>query len=146
MEIKRLVRGYYTKLDDPMVSVFCFRPSYLGLYTALSLHNLWEQETNVTIITSKKARTGVRTVLGSNVNVYRTDNRYMFGYEMSDYDGLFLPVSDIEKTFLDFLYFSRELDEKVLERMKRRMDVKKLNEYASKYSEDLVKEMSELLG
>ncbi len=135
-EIKRLVRGYYTKLDDPMISVFCFRPAYLGLYTALSLHNLWEQETNVNIITSRNVRIGMRKILESNVNIRRINSRYMFGFDLIKYENIYLPVSDVEKTILDFKYFGLKLDRDILKNAAERIDKKKLAAYSAKFDKD----------
>ena len=131
-EIKRLVRGYYTVLDDPIVSVFCFRPAYLGLYTALSMHNLWEQETNINIITSRNVRTGMRNVLESNVNIYKMDNDWMFGFDMLRYGDIYLPVSSVEKTLLDFFYFGKDMDRAMLKTIKSHIDMDKLSAYSSR--------------
>ena len=62
-EIKRITKGWYSIYEDPVFSVFCFKPSYIRLHEALSLHNLWEQETNVIIITARKIRNGIRKFL-----------------------------------------------------------------------------------
>lgn len=144
-EIQRLVRGYYTKLDDPIVSVFCFRPAYLGLHTALSIHKLWGQETNITIITAKKVRVGVRTVLGSNVNIHRVDSRYLFGFDLLKYENVSLPVSDIEKTLLDFLYFGIKLDKEAVKGISERIDHRKLRTYASRFPREIAEKASKFL-
>jgi predicted nucleotidyltransferase component of viral defense system len=75
-KIKRITKSFYTIHEDPIVSVFCFRPAYLGLQEALSLYNLWEQETNVVIITTKKVRIGIHKLLESNVLVHRIKPKY----------------------------------------------------------------------
>ncbi len=144
-EIKRLVRGYYTVLDDPIVSVFCFRPAYLGLYTALSMHNLWEQETNINIITSRNVRVGTRIILGTNVNVYRSDNERMFGFDMLEYGDIYLPVSDVEKTLLDLLYFGMELDRATLKTARLHVDKKKLLSYSSHFDSSIWDKAKKLL-
>ncbi len=132
-EIRRLIRGYYTKLDDPMVSVFCFRPAYLGLYTALSLHNLWEQETNVNIVTSRNVRIGIRSILGNNVNIHRINGKYLFGYSLMKYENFYIPISDIEKTLLDFVHLDLKLDKEVLKIIVERSDKAKLEDYAKRF-------------
>src|SRR3989338_5424330 len=65
--IHKLAKGIYSKHDNPELVVFAFKPAYFGLQDALSHHQLWEQETIPVIITSRHVRTGLRTVLGSNV-------------------------------------------------------------------------------
>ena len=76
-EINRIVPGFYSLYDDPILTVFCFKPAYLGLQEALSVHNLWEQETNVLILTSRKVRPGVREVFGNNVLIRKINPRYL---------------------------------------------------------------------
>jgi len=50
-EIKRISRGIYSFRSETQVVGFGFRPFYYGLQDALSLRNLWEQETNPVVIT-----------------------------------------------------------------------------------------------
>ncbi|MBI4010249.1 MAG: hypothetical protein HY361_03615, partial [Candidatus Aenigmarchaeota archaeon] len=86
-KIKRITKGFYTIFDDPTVAVFCFKPAYLGLQDSLSIHNLWEQESNVVVITGKKVRNGIRNILGSNVIIKRIKPKYLFGYELIEYNN-----------------------------------------------------------
>ena len=72
-KLKRLAKGCYTIHDNPALSVFCFKPSYLGLQDALSFHALWEQETIPIIITTRKIRSGIRKIMGMNVLIRRID-------------------------------------------------------------------------
>lgn len=134
-KIRKIVKGFYTIHEDPIVSVFCFKPSYIGLQDALSLHNIWDQETNVSIITSRKVRTGVRKMLGSNVLLHNIKSKYVFGFQLMKYGDLFVPVSDLEKTLIDFVYFRESLDREVLKRIKRRIDTEKLKSYLKYYPE-----------
>src|SRR3989338_9098421 len=105
-KIRRLAKGCYTMYDDPSLAVFCFKPAYLGLQDALSMHNLWEQETIPIIITARKVRQGIRSIMGVNVLIRRIDKRYFFGYEHKNYGDFYFPVSDVEKTFIDMAYFN----------------------------------------
>ena len=105
-KIRRLAKGCYTRHNDPSLAVFCFKPAYLGLQDALSMHNLWEQETIPIIITARKVRQGIRSIMGVNVLIRRIDKRYFFGYEHKNYGDFYFPVSDIEKTFIDMAYFN----------------------------------------
>lgn len=134
-EIHRVTRGFYSLHDDPVVSVFALRPAYIGLQDALSIRGLWEQETNVVVVTAGRARPGVREFLGSRVVVHRIDPSRFFGFDHVRYsEGFYLPVSDLEKTLIDLVYF-RELpgkelagelaskaDQGVLERYLKRYD------------------------
>jgi predicted transcriptional regulator of viral defense system len=132
-EIKRVVKGWYSLYDDPIVSVFCFKPAYVGLQEALSLHNLWEQETNVVIITTKKVRVGIREILGNNVILRTIEPKYFFGFDLIKYENFFVPVSDIEKTLIDFVYFKESLARETLREIIKRIDKQKLIEYLKKY-------------
>lgn len=132
-EIKRVVKGWYSLHDDPIVSVFCFKPAYVGLQEALSLHNLWEQETNVVVITTKKVRGGIREILGNNVILRTIEPKYFFGFDLIKYENFFVPVSDIEKTLIDFVYFKESLARETLREIIKRMNKQKLIEYLKKY-------------
>lgn len=132
-EIKRITRGYYTTHEDPSLIVFCFKPSYLGLQDALSIRNLWEQETNPVVITVKKVRQGIRKLFGNNVWLRRIDKKYFFGFDYIKQGDFYYPVSDIEKTFIDMIYFRQVIDKDLLKNFKKRMDIKKLKKYAKRY-------------
>jgi len=96
-EVFRFIKGFCTSFNDPTFSVFWFKPSYIGLYDALSLRNLWEQETNTIIITNKRVRSGIRKILDSNVIIKRIKPKYFFGLDYVKYDNFYIPVSDTEK-------------------------------------------------
>src|SRR3989344_1022643 len=131
--IKRITKGYYTNKEDNLISVLCFQPAYLGLQDALSFHNLWEQETIPVIITSKNIRIGIRKILGKNVMLRRINKRYFFGYDYHQYGNIALPYSNIEKTFIDLVYFKENIDKEVLKNIKRKLNRKKLNNYLKMY-------------
>ncbi len=67
----------------------------------MSFHNLWEQETCPVIITTREVRTGIRKVFSSNVLLRRISKKYLFNYDYYKYGDFVLPVSDIEKIFID---------------------------------------------
>ena len=132
-KIKRLTKGYYSIHEDPSLNVFCYQPSYLGLQDALSIHNLWEQETIPVIITSKKVRQGLRESKFGNVLIRRINKKYLFGTEYKRVGEFYLPCSDIEKTLIDMVYFKQKIDKEVLTSIKKVIDKKKLNKYLKKY-------------
>ena len=61
----------------------------------------------------------------------------MFGYEYYKYSlenkEIYLPYSDIEKTFIDMVYFKQPLDNEAIENFKEKIDKKKLKDYLKKY-------------
>ncbi len=132
-EIFRITKSFYSKFDDPILSVFCFKPAYLGLYEALSLYNFWEQETNVVIITTKKVRQGIRKILDSNVIIKRLRPKYFFGFDYLKYYDFYLPVSDLEKTLIDFIYFKEPIPSNLLRTIKNKINIQKLKNYLKKY-------------
>ncbi|GBE19297.1 hypothetical protein BMS3Abin17_00017 [archaeon BMS3Abin17] len=132
-KVKKLSKGFYTKYDDSSLAVFCFKPAYLGLQDALSFHNLWEQETISVIITARKVRQGIRKVLGVNVLVRRINKKYLFGFDYIKCGDFYLPVSDIEKTFIDMIYFKEKIDKETLKNIKSKINKKKLSSYLRFY-------------
>lgn len=144
-EIKKVIKGWYTFYDDPIVSIFCFKPAYIGLQEALSIYDIWEQETNVVIITTRRIRCGVRNVLGNNVILRRIDPRYFFGFDYLKYNDFFIPVSDVEKTLIDLIYFREIPGEEVLQEIKKRLDKKKLEKYLKKFPTKFRKKVVKIL-
>src|SRR3989344_2975382 len=131
--IKKLVNGNYTTHDDPSLAVFCFKPAYLGLQDAMSYHEVWEQETIPVIITASKARQGMRKVLGMNILIRRIDRKYLFGYTHVRQGELYYPYSDLEKTFIDVVYFKQKLSADAQNAIMQRLDKKRLASYLQHY-------------
>jgi len=144
-EIKKITKGYYTIHEDPSLIVFCFKPSYLGVQNAMSFHNLWEQETVPVILTARNVRSGRREVFGANVIVRKIDKKYLFGFEYYEDGDFYFPYSDIEKTFIDMVYFRQPLDAEVISSFREKIDRKKLAEYLKKYSERFRKKINNVL-
>lgn len=143
-EIRRVTRGYYTIHEEPSLLVYCTRPAYIGLQDAMSFHDLWEQGTTPIIITARKVRPGVRRVLGQNVLVRRISAKYFFGYEYHTSGDFLLPVSDVEKTFIDMVYF-KEMREDLAERFRKRVNRDKLARYLKEYRSDFRKKVIQVL-
>ncbi len=132
-ELYRIMKGWYSWEDDPTLAVFCFRPAYIGLQAALSEHNLWEQETNPVIVTTRRVRTGERSVFGQPVIVHTIDPQYFFGFSLLDRDGYMLPVSNPEKTLIDLVYFNETPGTDIMEQIKERIDEETLSLYLERY-------------
>lgn len=132
-EIKKITKGFYTIYEEPSLAVFCFQPAYLGLQDALSIHNLWEQEAIPIVITTKKVRTGLKKFFGANAMIRRINNKYFFGFEHVKEGDYYLPVSDIEKTLIDMVYFRQSLEPELLRNILDKINKKKLNSYLKKY-------------
>lgn len=145
-KIKKLVKGCYTMHDDSSLAVYCFSPSYLGLQDALSFHGIWEQETIPVVITAKKARQGIRKILGMNVLIRRINKKYLFGFEYFKQGSFYLPYSDIEKTLIDTVYFKEKLSNDAIKIMKKRIDMKKMNSYLKAYPAKLRQRVLKILS
>lgn len=144
-KIERITKGYFTKYRDPSLAVFCFEPAYLGLQDALSYHNLWEQEAIPIIITTRKVRQGIRKILETNVLIRRISSKYFFGFDYVKYGDFYLPVSDIEKTFIDMVYFRQNLDKDLLKNFKKRINIQKLKTYTKKYPKKISNRIEKLI-
>ena len=132
-EIHRVARGWYSAKDDPIVAVFVLAPSYVGLQDALSLRGLWEQETNVVLVTSGKANPGIRSFLGSRVVVHRLSPRYFFGFDQLSYGSFTIPVSDLEKTLIDLVYFGESPGADLIKELAMKADERVLKRYLARY-------------
>ncbi len=144
-KVKRLAKGCYTKYDNINLSVYCFKPSYLGLQDALSIHNLWEQETIPIIITIRKVRQGIRKILGLNVMIRRISGKYFFGFDYLKDGDFYFPYSDIEKTFIDMIYYKQYISKEILREFKKKLDKNKLKAYLKNYPKIIRKRANNLL-
>jgi len=144
-KIKRLAKGCYTIHDNPSLAVFCFKPSYLGLQDALSLHELWEQEAIPIIMTATKTNPGIRTILGTNVLIRRISRKYLFGFDYCKQGETYLPYSDIEKTFIDMVYFKQPIGDEAMKNIAKRIDESKLKLYLRAYSKAFNKKIIKII-
>lgn len=144
-KIKRITKGFYTRHDDPQLAVFCFKPAYLGLQDALSMHNLWEQETIPIILTTRKVRTGIRKILGVNVLIRRIEKKYFFGYEYLQQGNLYLPYSTIEKTLIDLVYYQEKISPTTLKVFQKNIGKEKLYAYLKNYGKAVVNKVLSLI-
>lgn len=132
-KIKRLAKGFYTIHDDTSLIVFCFKPSYLGLQDSLSFYELWEQETIPIIITSRKIRQGIRSISGMNILIRRIDKKYLFGFKYQKEGNFYFPYSNIEKTFIDMIYFKQKISNEVIKNILKKINKRRLNRYLKIY-------------
>ncbi|PIN88767.1 hypothetical protein COU61_03530 [Candidatus Pacearchaeota archaeon CG10_big_fil_rev_8_21_14_0_10_35_13] len=133
--LRPLIKGHYTKNDDPTLTVLCLKKAYLGMQEALSIQGLWEQETIPIIITTDSIRSGVRIIMGSRVLIKRIMKKYYYGEERLKVGGRYLPVSNKEKTLMDLLYYKENPGKEVMDELIKRTDKKIVKEYIIKYPE-----------
>ena len=144
-ELNRIGRGVYTFINDSSAAGFAFSPFYYGLQDALSIRGIWEQETNPVIIPPRKVRQGTRQAMGTNVMVRRISPKMFFGYGIVQYHGMAVPVSDLEKTLVDFAYFKEPVYPDVLLEMKKRLRKDVLEDYLKKVNWKTRKSVENLL-
>ena len=136
-EIVRIGKGVYTFHDEITVVGFAFRPFYYGLESALTIRRLWEQGTNPIIITPNNVRRGIRKFGGSNYGVLHIRRDLFFGYDFIQSGGLWVPVSDYEKTLIDFIYFNHYLRKDTLKALRLEIDKEKLVSYLKHYNKKI---------
>lgn len=129
-KLYRIKKGVYTFSRNEAVVGFAYRPFYYGLQYALTIRKLWTQQSVPVIITTSKANPGARQTMGIRVIIRRINDNGFFGIEYVKYSGLFVPVSEIEKTLLDFIYYDEKIDPETMELLKAKSDQKKLKQYS----------------
>jgi predicted transcriptional regulator of viral defense system len=144
-ELSRIGRGVYTFLKDSSASGFAFSPFYYGLQDALSIRGIWEQETNPVVITPRNVRQGTRQVMGTNVAVRRISPNMFFGFEIMEYHGISVPVSDVEKTLIDFVYFKEPIHQDIILEIKKLLRTDVLENYLKKVNWKTRKSVERLL-
>ncbi len=130
--VYRLNKGNYTLYKDINVTGYIFKPFYYGLGTALNYHNLWEQQSNQTIITTNNVRRGVRTFFGLNIVIERIPAALFFGFFKVNYDKFHFYISDIEKTIIDMAYYNFVVEDYVYENIFSRINRQKMKKYLAR--------------
>ncbi len=130
-KIHKIRYGYYSFNDNIMLTGFSYKPFYYGLESALSLLNLWEQETNPVIITPLHIRTGIMQYEGRNYIVRRISREMFFGYQYIKYFNFYMPVSDLEKTLMDLVYYNEKIPDYLFNNIRKKANKKILKIYIS---------------
>jgi len=145
-EAERITKGVFTFKDEVQTVGFAFQPFYYGLQDALSLRNLWEQETNPIVITPRRVRVGLRSFKGRNYLVRRINRKMFFGFEMLKYGDFWIPVSNAEKTLIDFAYFNEPLDKNALKELKRLTRKNVLKDYLKHCPQKTKEKVNQMLN
>ncbi|MGC9037833.1 MAG: type IV toxin-antitoxin system AbiEi family antitoxin domain-containing protein [Candidatus Micrarchaeia archaeon] len=143
--IVRITKGVYSFSHDAELYGFGFQPFYYGLQHALTLNDLWPEQTSPVVITTRNVRSGVRNVGGTRIFIKHIDSKYFFGFYSRIYNNRYLPVSDPEKTLIDFVYFRRTLSEQTYAEIVRRIDIKKLRGYLKNYKPKTAKTVMKIV-
>ena len=143
-EIYRVTKGYYTTKADLTVAGYAFKPFYYGLGFALSYYGLSNQGYNLTIITTKNVREGVRSIFGANVVINKIQKDLFFGYIDVPTQTFHYYISDVEKTFADMLHFEHVVEDYVYENIFKRINTVKMKEYLKCYGKKAAGRYAEL--
>ena len=68
-----------------------------------------------------------------------------FGFEMVKYYDFWIPISDIEKTLIDFVYFKQPLSKETLKEMKKKIRPNIMREYLKRCPKYLSRRVRALL-
>lgn len=129
--IRRIERGKYTCLDDPIiVAAHITKPCYLSLWTAISIRNLTTQVPfAVEVMTSRKRFNREVDFLGTAIKFHTVDPKMMFGYENIIWGNARIPVANKEKIIIDAVHISGMPEEEILDIIKI-SDIALLKSYA----------------
>jgi predicted transcriptional regulator of viral defense system len=142
----RIAKGRYTFRDEMQSVGFAFQPFYYGLQDALSLRNLWEQETVPVVITARRVRSGLRKFAGGNYLVRRISRRMFFGFEAAEYGDFWIPVSDAEKTLIDLVYFRQPISDETIVEIRKVMRKEVMREYLKRVPKWVEERVRKKLG
>ena len=148
-EIRRAIKGlYYTKdATEYEVASAILNPSYVSLVSALRFYNLTEQIPNIIYVVSYKRHRPVLDLNGYRVEFVTVKKSVFYGYEKSDRATVATP----EKAVMDMLYLNRFTEYAYEAIEKRKIDRKKLLDYAMMTNDEgfvqkIKAELSELGG
>ncbi len=131
-----LRKGMYTLRKDGAVSGFGFSPFYYGLLYALTIRDLWTQNAEPEIITLKRVRRSKLSLFGSqgtHATVHHSQPKHFFGFEILNYNGIDVPVSDPEKTLIDLFYYNIRLPIQSYGLLLGKINRRKVLDYLKRY-------------
>ena len=133
--IYRVIKGIYSTRLDERVSGFAFQPFYYGTLYALTIRELWTQNSRPEIITLKKVRSSSTNIFEDKVNVvlHHSKPKYFFGFEMIKTGDMTVPVSDPEKTLIDLFFYKIRLPIQEYSEILKIINAKKLMSYLKAY-------------
>lgn len=139
--IKRIERGKYTRMDDPVaVAAHITQPCYLSLWTAMSIRNLTTQiPFAVEVVTSRKRFAGKVDFEGTSIKFHTVAPKMMFGYENIVWGNTRIPVANIEKIIIDAVFVGNIPEEEILHIVKL-SDVSLLRKYAELTANEKIKD------
>ncbi|MEM4034956.1 MAG: hypothetical protein QW257_03445, partial [Candidatus Micrarchaeaceae archaeon] len=141
----RVTKGIYSFSKDAEFYGFGFQPFYYGLQHALTLNDLWSEQTAPVVVTIRNVRPGKREIGKAKIFIVRIKPAYFFGFSSVLYGDRYIPVSDAEKTLIDFVYFRKTLSEQTYRDIIKRIDKKKLDQYLEQYNYKIAKTVRRII-
>ncbi len=135
-------KGSYTFNRDIMMAGFAYSPFYYGLLSALTIRDLWTQNSKPEIITLRKVRSSSQHIFEDKKDVifiHHIPVKYFFGFEMADYGKFRVPVSDPEKTLIDLFYYKVKLPIQDYSKLLKTIKTSRLKMYLKVYDPRLSK-------
>jgi len=135
-KVHTVTKGVYTFNKDDGVSGFAYRPFYYGLLSALTIRELWTQNSRPDIMTMKRVRSSQTSVFGDKndiVFLHHITAKYFFGFDLIKHGRFVVPVSDPEKTLIDLIYYKTTLAMKDYDGLLNAVDRRKLGVYLKRY-------------
>lgn len=140
--ISSIRKGVYTFNNDIMVAGFAYSPFYYGLLSALTIRELWTQNSKPEIMTIRKVRNSKSYAFGEKNDIiflHHVPVKYFFGFDTVNYGKLKVPVSNPEKTLIDLFYYKIKLPIQNYSGLLRVINKKKLDEYLKMYNKRTAK-------
>jgi len=132
--LHRVRNGRYSFRKDSLLSGFAYRPFYYGLLSSLTYRELWDQLARPCIMTTNTVKSTAATVFDDIiVEVHHVPKKYMFGFDTIPYGGIQMPVSDAEKTLIDFVYFKLRASDECYAALCRASSAERLSRYLKLY-------------
>ncbi len=135
-------KGYYTFKKDGICAGFTYEPFYYGLGFAMTCMEIWDQLVPPCVLTTRTVKTNNVRLFGDKdfwAELHHIPMKYFFGYSTVLYDGRQLPVSDPEKTLIDFVYLRKRLAADDYTLLCKSIKRKRLTRYLSKYDSHTTK-------
>jgi len=117
-DIKRIERGKYTFLDDPVaIATHITHPSYISLWTAMSIRHLTDQiPFAVEVITTRKRFKNTIDFRGTKIVFHKVPPAMMYGYENIIWkESTRIMVAKPEKIIIDAVYTKSIPESEILE-------------------------------
>jgi predicted transcriptional regulator of viral defense system len=132
--LKKIKRGLYTVYNDNLlIGSFIYKPSYIGLRTVISFHQLTTQlYHDVDVIVPFQPYK--KEIEQFRINFFKINRKLFFGFKEYKYKEFKVTISDPEKTILDVLYFNILSIEEVYDCLNNGLNYKKLVEYLKKFN------------